>query len=79
MQGATIIALHDFFVCIVSIHAPYAGSDCLPDGAGGGISGVSIHAPYAGSDSSSGTSSDLITSVSIHAPYAGSDISRFDT
>ena len=37
------------FIIIVSIHAPYAGSDTTPRVLCG-IPSVSIHAPYAGSD-----------------------------
>ena len=72
MQGATVrrFLCHD--ICVVSIHAPYAGSDA-------GERGetlwkyVSIHAPYAGSDVNRKNAYRLVFTVSIHAPYAGSD------
>ncbi len=56
---------------IVSIHAPYAGSDTA-DATALAFTTVSIHAPYAGSDEKYPIYiGDL--KVSIHAPYAGSD------
>ena len=63
---------YQIFHHVVSIHAPYAGSDGKPAGAGT-VAAVSIHAPYAGSDAGQAIPSRLDTCVSIHAPYAGSD------
>ena len=57
---------------VVSIHAPYAGSD-LVDKADFCYVSVSIHAPYAGSDAEVSARCGN-RYVSIHAPYAGSDM-----
>ena len=57
---------------LVSIHAPYAGSDVDFSLTSPAV-GVSIHAPYAGSDGHESDNIPRIHRVSIHAPYAGSD------
>ena len=50
MQGATDERLRVYDSIMVSIHAPYAGSDEAWEEAVDHLC-VSIHAPYAGSDS----------------------------
>ena len=49
MRGATLVILHNFFLQVISIHAPHAGSD-EDNSYLRTISGISIHAPHAGSD-----------------------------
>ena len=72
MQGATI----DYQLAgkdnIISIHAPYAGSDKNSDEARK-LANISIHAPYAGSDNGFYVGNAGLSDISIHAPYAGSD------
>ena len=55
----------------ISIHAPRAGSDFLPELRGkDGV--ISIHAPRAGSDHAL-CPACMKETISIHAPRAGSD------
>ena len=72
MQGATGAVGTLVDAAKVSIHAPYAGSDCNTACVVWRSRCVSIHAPYAGSDADGSEAAPRIK-VSIHAPYAGSD------
>ena len=59
---------------LVSIHAPYIGSDRAFDNFSSSVI-VSIHAPYIGSDLKRWKAMQSAW-VSIHAPYIGSDVGQ---
>ena len=52
MRGATNAVMLEYIPIIVSIHAPYVGSDTVAIVDTAWVARVSIHAPYLGSDSS---------------------------
>ena len=73
LRGATRRALGAVLLCIVSTHAPLAGSDMALDPVGAHNLAVSTHAPLAGSDYLRHRLKRVI-GVSTHAPLAGSDV-----
>ena len=74
MRGATSVQAQACRSCLISIHAPHAGSDPLMKTRSGAWCWNFIHAPHAGSDRADQLCSRIGNLISIHAPHAGSDV-----
>ena len=72
MQGATDLVIPIDRPFVVSIHAPYAGSDNTVSTVWDAISTFQSTPPMQGATAEL-FENDSTYSVSIHAPYAGSD------
>ena len=72
MRGATAGERELAALFRISIHAPRAGSDHIPDMTFE-VFYISIHAPRAGSDERLALRNSVVIAISIHAPRAGSD------
>ena len=72
-KGATYASMQCYRMCVVSIHAPWEGCDCLRQGSCTSLLLVSIHAPWEGCDLDEGWFCCRYDEVSIHAPWEGCD------
>ena len=72
VRGATYRDDEYSIIAPISIHAPRAGGDHIPDMTFE-VFYISIHAPRAGSDERLALRNSVVIAISIHAPRAGSD------
>ena len=72
MRGATSKDIRKAIKCLISIHAPHEGCDCIP-GPGHLQLAISIHAPHEGCDHIRANSGNYEHDISIHAPHEGCD------
>ena len=75
MRGATTLPAWLNAAALISIHAPHAGSDQLPEQSDIQQSLFQSTLPMRGATRSS-TISQTEASISIHAPHAGSDVRK---